>query len=169
MTTGKIANLAVDTLQIAGNAVTTPRTQYTSNEVSFDVSSGELVINTLSVNHKGGSVLINFGFESIEATPNSDLIMRIRRNGDLLKTHTFFVERYPNGVEEYEQQRGDTSYYAYRQVYSYRLVYRFGCIPAFSDDEATIGVNTYTVTLQKSESGIAKIKSRSLFIMGVSR
>lgn len=170
MTDAYIRNAAVDTLMIKGQAITVPANQYTEAAVDFNMGSSEVTINSASLDVKGGSVSIQFSFERITATPSGPLTLRVRRNGALIKTMTMPVRVVANGLEEYKVSGGgdQNDRFAWRQLYTSELDYRFGCIPAFSDTPPA-GLNTYSITMQQSSVGTATIKSRSLFLLGAKR
>ena len=179
ITSAKIGNAQVDTLQIAGEAVIVPRVQFTATEFDFYSIDIEEVVNSITVDAKGGAVAINFGFDILTATVNSrgadpTIYLRLRRNGTLLRTINF------KEVSEYYLDReNDTGRTSLKSgltgkflVENYSLVTYLDVPPA--------GNVTYTVTLEsrglnagkdstQQASTPVKITARSLHIMGVRR
>ena len=71
-----------------------PRVQFTATAFDFYSIDTEEVINSITVDAKGGAVAINFGFDKLTATVNSrggdpTVYLRLRRNGTWLRTIEF--------------------------------------------------------------------------------
>lgn len=188
ITSAKIGNAAVDTLQIAGQAVIIPIIQYTAAPYEFYTIDTEEVINTASLNAQGGPVSIAFGFEKLTGIVNSRgnspvVIIRVKRNGTTLRQMRMSKE----GVAYSLKGDGVTTpgggyyvEYTLKEGLDGVISYEHASIPTFLDNTAPLGVNTYTVTLEsralnagKSSLDLASrpvtITARSLQIMGVKR
>ena len=179
ITSANIGTAQVDTLQIAGEAVIVPRVQFTATEFDFYSIDTEEVINSITVDAKGGAVAINFGFDRLTATVNSrgadpTIYLRLRRNGTRLRTIEFketskyYLNR-DNDTGRISLESGLTGEFL---VENYSLVTYLDVPPA--------GNVTYTVTLEsrglnagknstQQASTPVKITARSLHIMGVRR
>ena len=79
---GVIGDLAVDTLQIAGNAVTVPMSAYTAADLSVS-SSSPTVVQSLNIPNIVGDkvVTINAAFKQTPTASESALFMSIKLNG----------------------------------------------------------------------------------------
>ncbi|WP_444452577.1 hypothetical protein ACTTAI_16375 [Rhodobacter capsulatus] len=88
---GVIGDLAVDTLQIAGNAVTIPTSAFAASELALPVTIGPYnVVQSVSYTSTGAPVLISFGFSFFgTGTTDSDSItIRVRRGATTLYSAT---------------------------------------------------------------------------------
>lgn len=186
ITSAKIGNAAVDTLQIAGQAVIIPIIQYTAAPFEFYTIDTEEVINTVSLNAQGGPVSIAFGFESLVGYVNSRgenprVIIRIRRNGSTtLRSMTMDREGRSYSLQTYSTGGDGNDEVRIASNPNGVILYEHASIATFLDDNAPPGINTYTVTLesrglnagsssQNQATRPVTIKARSLQIMGVKR
>lgn len=151
ITSAKIGTAQVDTLQIAGEAVITPRLQFTAGveEIRGAVNK-EVEINRVSVDAKGGAVAISFGFERLTVSDfgnQATVVIRIKRDGETIRQFDF--------PDKYNI-----------------LDYSYVTIPTYLDRPPS-GEHTYTVTMtgtsQRETYITTRITSRSLQIMGVKR
>ena len=184
ITSAKIGNAAVDTLQLAGQAVIIPVIQYTEADFEFYTIDTEEVINTVTLNAQGGPVSIAFGFAKLTARVNSRgdnprVILRIRRDGiqirkmELSKEGTNFeLETYNNGGDSNDSVR-------LKSTPNGLISYENASIPTFFD-AVPAGAHTYTVTLESRGLNAGRsiydlanvpvvVTARSLHIMGVKR
>lgn len=182
ITSAKIGNAQVDTLQIKGEAVIIPRIQFTASDFNFLTIDTEEVINSITINAEGGGVSINFGFEGLTARSRGQelseqggiIYLRIKRGTTVLRTM-----RMPKTSDVYETRSTGGTGQTYEQyLYSrWNLSYRnFATIL----DVPPPGDHTYTVTLESrglnpglSSSDTAPypvtVSARSLHIIGAKR
>lgn len=107
VTSGKIANLAVDTLQIAGNAITVSGIFYAAQDTHFNVAKTPLEVAFLNVNSAGGTVSIDFGFDSMRVyrygAPGSSLVIQVLRGTEVLREKSYLITN-STGSMEFGQQ-----------------------------------------------------------------
>lgn len=118
---GNIADFAVDTLQIAGNAVTVTGVFFAEPETHFNIAQTDYIVAELDVDSAGGTVIVDYAYTSMRvyrygAPPT--LVLKILRNDELLKereytlnsggTTTFpqhmflpIVDNPPKGINKY--------------------------------------------------------------------
>lgn len=188
ITSAKIGNAQVDTLQLAGQAVIIPHIQHTAGDYLFYTIDTEEVINTLTLDAQGGPVSIAFGFEKLRAPINSrgetpTVYFRVRRDGIEIRKMRLNQEGLSYAIESYTTSPGGDNV----ETTNYRLIksgdgviaYDFASIPTFFD-KVPAGDHTYTVTLESRGLNAGKssldqallpvvITARSLHIMGVKR
>lgn len=149
-----IKNASIGTLQIAGDAVTVSRLQFTEAAVTYNVSEQEVVVNTVTMDAAGGAVAISFGFELLRVTDYGDktgatLMMRIKRGDTVLRTIKF-------------NSNGQSGSFGASYV----------TLPTYLD-RPPIGEQTYTVTIEAQgvdETFIsATMTARSLHLTGAKR
>lgn len=182
ITSAKIGNAQVDTLQIKGEAVIIPRVQFTESVFNFHTIDTEEVINSITINAEGGGVSINFGFEGLTARSRGQevseqggiIYLRIKRGNTVLRTM-----RMPKTADVYETRSiGGTGETYQQYLYStWNITYRnFATIL----DVPPPGDQTYTVTLESRglNPGLSSANSapypvsvtaRSLHIIGAKR
>lgn len=76
---GIIGDLAVDTLQIAGNAVTIPISTFTNGPTSVPTGATPITIQSATINSTGAPILV-----SVSALANSAVFWQITRDGVVL-------------------------------------------------------------------------------------
>ena len=86
ITTANIGTAQVDTLQIAGEAVVVPRSQYNPNSVRIEATRTYTLLHTISMTTVGNVISISIGFEGISGYAygniSDNLIARIRVTRD---------------------------------------------------------------------------------------
>jgi hypothetical protein len=73
ITGAKIGDLEVDTLQIAGNAITVPTSSYAGSTAVLISAGNTLTIGSLAVTREGGKALITFNFVIRGSTSQGDI------------------------------------------------------------------------------------------------
>lgn len=121
VTGAKIKDLAVDTLQIAGNAITVSGIFYAEQRTEFNIAKTDLEIAALNVDSSGGSVSVDFGYESMAFFRYGSyptLVLKIMRNSEVLREYRYaatttnqtilppkiylpFIDRPPQGNNRY--------------------------------------------------------------------
>ena len=170
ITTAKIGTAQIDTLQIAGEAVIVPRLQY-SPSFEFRAIDREEVINSVTIDTKGGAVSISFGFDGLSFqarnihSNDGVVILRIKRGDTVLRLKGFPINvNKTDGNGKTQAGVGE-----YGQVIFLTFL-----------DTPPAGDQTYIVTLEsrRLNDGIGYptpsaypviIKERTLHIMGVKR
>lgn len=103
VTTGKIANLAVDTLQIAGNAITVSGIFYAAQDTHFNVAKTPLEVAVLNVNSAGGTVSIDFGFDSMRAyrygSTGFSVVIQVLRGTEVLREKSYVITNVTGSME----------------------------------------------------------------------
>ena len=85
--------MAVETLKIAGNAVTLPSSSYTAAATNLSESNGEVVQQTVTYTSEGGSVnvfatIVFFGYDDDQTNEGVQVAFSIKRNGTLIGSAT---------------------------------------------------------------------------------
>lgn len=172
VTTGKIANLSVDTLKIADYAVTIPAMQFDARAFSFSATRVEQEINTITLDPKGGSVAISFGFDKLVASAfgsstGATVLLRLKRDNTVLRTLEFKSSTRVTGLSY------SSSSDRYDVVQSHELSYQYSAIASYLDEGLTAGSHTYSVTLEGfgvNENRIdVLITGRTLQVTGVKK
>ena len=172
VTTGKIANLSVDTLKIADYAVTIPAMQFDARAFSFSATRVEQEINTITLDPKGGSVAISFGFDKLVASAfgsstGATVLLRLKRDNTVLRTLEFKSSTRVTGLSY------SSSSDRYDVVQSHELSYQYSAIAPYLDEGLTAGSHTYSVTLEGfgvNENRIdVLITGRTLQVTGVKK
>ncbi|WP_218689125.1 host specificity protein J [Psychrobacter sp. BF1] len=172
VTSGKIANLSVDTLKIADYAVTIPAMQFDARAFSFSATRVEQEINTITLDPKGGSVAISFGFDKLVASAfgsstGATVLLRLKRDNTVLRTLEFKSSTRVTGLSY------SSSSDRYDVVQSHELSYQYSAIAPYLDEGLTAGSHTYSVTLEGfgvNENRIdVLITGRTLQVTGVKK
>lgn len=104
---GAIADLAVDTLQIAGNAITVSGIYYAEQDEHFNIAKTPLEVAFLNVNSAGGTVSIDFGFDSMRVyrygAPGLSVIIEVLRGTEVLRKKSYLITN-SKGTMDFEQQ-----------------------------------------------------------------
>ncbi|MDO4700683.1 MAG: phage tail protein [Moraxella sp.] len=69
ITTAKIGHAQIDTLQVKDGAIIVPRVQYNAGFRTFH-QSNEIEVGRITIDAKGGNVMIGFGFQRLFSLPN---------------------------------------------------------------------------------------------------
>lgn len=178
ITTAKIGTAQIDTLQIKGEAVIVPRVQHSTRQEFYDIDT-EVVVNTVTLDAKGGAVSISFGFDSLSfgaANPSSNdgiVKLRIKRGNTVLRYREYGINSATTKFERWGDNGGTTRNIAGTGSYGQQIFLTFLDVPP-------AGNQTYTVTLEsrRLNSGMRQgdraaypvvITERTLHIMGVKR
>ena len=138
-----IANAAVGTLQIQGNAVTVPVGAAASNVVYF--YTDEVVCTSISANFEGAPVAVTAIVDLLVFGAGFPVIgaIRIRRNGALMQSDSLTV--IPNGVPVHKR-----------------------CFFHFVDNPG-VGLTIYSITGQVSYNEFASVTYRAIDALGLKR
>ena len=158
----KIGEAQVDTLQIAGNAVTIPRVRNYDGFIELNNGSwpsSHTYAGSVSMDSQGGSVMVQVNFGLVRGTSltagssqGHEFRTELQRNGQAIKT--FAVKVWLEGnFDKFES--------------------RMSALPIFVDESPPLGNNTYTLrvyAVNPTSSKVAmRIEDTSMFIMGVKR
>lgn len=172
ITSAKIGVAQVDTLQIAGEAVIVPRVQFTPTQFDFYSIDTEEIINSITIDPKGGAVSISFGFEKLYANVNSKgvnprVILRIKRNGTVLRTLTYDAAlNYQTGENGSYFSSGECT--ANNITLPTMLDVPAGGVATYEITLESVGLNAGKNSTQRADSPV-QITARSLHIIGAKR
>ena len=168
----RLKNGQVDTLQIAGNAITTSRVQYTENSVTT-VGTNPIEINSVTIDSAGGSVAISCNFENIyvaDASSGDSVTIKVWRSGlsTPLRSVVFKSLSEVAGTEEYEYGSANNTNWRTRLVWRHYLSYQFLTIANFIDYPPN-GEVRYYITAEATGTRSLTISGRSLTLFGAKR
>lgn len=168
----RLKNGQVDTLQIAGNAITTSRVQYTENSVTT-VGTNPIEINSVTIDSAGGSVAISCNFENIyvaNASSGDSVTIKVWRSGlsTPLRSVVFKSLSEVAGTEEYEYGSANNTNWRIRLVWRHYLSYQFVTIANFIDYPPN-GEVRYYITAEATGTRSLTISGRSLTLFGAKR
>ena len=152
----QIDDLAVGTLKIAGDAVTVPRVQYFSNQITLK-NSGSSSFGNITMDAYGGNVLIQINFMGItirklgSGSSTTDVFIKVYRNGNVI--HTFKRRTLWLGGLWFENIPMAT-------------------LPIVIDENPPSGINTYSATISYEYSGEVTevdVSERSMQVTGAKR
>ena len=161
ITSANIGTAQVDTLQIAGEAVTVPRAKYNPNDILIKGDGGQVKLFTASLDTLGSAVSISLGFERIYTAFN--LV------GENKYTFTFYIRLYRNGAEvkNYKVSFSGITGTIAPITTSYSIDSQLLAIPVFLDTPP-LGTNVYEVYVSWGASSNSLTKGESMKVTGAS-